>query len=86
MCHAGDNTAATEAEAHSGLIAFPGNLDNAALTCGSCHGGLMLGNDELNYWPDSSTNETSQTNKTNKTNQTKCVMMYSLRTGVFLPM
>ena len=23
--------------AHNGLIAFPGNLDNAAQTCGSCH-------------------------------------------------
>jgi hypothetical protein len=37
VCHGGDNTAASEDDAHHGLIAFPGNLDNAATTCGQCH-------------------------------------------------
>jgi hypothetical protein len=37
VCHAGDSAAATENEAHAGLIAFPGNLDNAAEACGNCH-------------------------------------------------
>ncbi|MDD3763552.1 MAG: hypothetical protein PHP86_09715 [Nevskiales bacterium] len=36
-CHAGDREATRKAGAHAGLIAFPGNLDNAARTCGSCH-------------------------------------------------
>ena len=37
ICHAGDATADAETEAHAGLIAFPGNLDNAGKTCGACH-------------------------------------------------
>lgn len=36
-CHAGDATAPGENEAHRGLVAFPGNLDNAAKSCGNCH-------------------------------------------------
>ena len=36
-CHAGDASAAAKDEAHAGLIAFPGNLENAAIACGSCH-------------------------------------------------
>ncbi len=36
-CHRGDPAATTEAEAHAGLIAFPGNLSNAADSCGGCH-------------------------------------------------
>ncbi len=37
ICHGGDPVAADEAAAHVGLIAFPGNMDNAAEACGSCH-------------------------------------------------
>jgi hypothetical protein len=37
VCHAGDPAADAETEAHTGLIAFPGNLDNAGKTCGACH-------------------------------------------------
>jgi hypothetical protein len=36
-CHAGDATAATRDEAHRGLIAHPGTLDNARRACGNCH-------------------------------------------------
>ncbi|HFD80420.1 MAG TPA: hypothetical protein ENK05_08545 [Gammaproteobacteria bacterium] len=36
-CHAGDATAKTRQAAHLGLIAFPGNLDNAKHSCGRCH-------------------------------------------------
>jgi hypothetical protein len=36
-CHAGDNTALTEGDAHDSLIAFPGELANAQRACGSCH-------------------------------------------------
>lgn len=36
-CHGGNGNAASPADAHSGLEAFPGNLDNAAGTCGNCH-------------------------------------------------
>ena len=36
-CHAGNGSAVDEAGAHEGLIAFPGNLDNAARACGACH-------------------------------------------------
>jgi len=36
-CHAGDSGADTEDGAHDGLIAFPGNLDNAERACGQCH-------------------------------------------------
>ena len=38
VCHAGDAEAVAEADAHFGLIAFPGNLDNADRACGACHG------------------------------------------------
>ncbi len=37
VCHGGDASAATRKGAHRGLIAFPGNLDNAERTCGRCH-------------------------------------------------
>jgi len=37
VCHAGDDRATTQDVAHAGLIAFPGNLDNASTTCGQCH-------------------------------------------------
>ncbi len=37
QCHGGDATAALKTDAHDGLIAFPGNMDNAAQVCGSCH-------------------------------------------------
>jgi hypothetical protein len=42
-CHAGNAQAGQADEAHRGLIAFPGNLDNAALTCGSCHAAQLAG-------------------------------------------
>jgi hypothetical protein len=42
-CHAGDGQAALVEDAHEGLIAFPGNLDNAARTCGNCHAGQLAG-------------------------------------------
>lgn len=45
-CHAGDQRADTLASAHSGLRAFPGNLDNAALACGSCHADKVAGIDD----------------------------------------
>ena len=37
LCHAGNAAAATEAGAHRGLIAFPGDMDSAAQACGGCH-------------------------------------------------
>jgi hypothetical protein len=37
VCHAGDETSATEDGAHADLISFPGTLDTAARACGSCH-------------------------------------------------
>ncbi len=36
-CHAGDSGNYSQDGAHSGLIAFPGQLANAERTCGSCH-------------------------------------------------
>jgi hypothetical protein len=36
-CHAGDSRATSQEAAHQGLVAFPGNLANAAVTCGQCH-------------------------------------------------
>jgi len=36
-CHRGDGEAKNETDAHQGLIAFPGNMDNAAEACGGCH-------------------------------------------------
>ena len=36
-CHSGDATTGIEDAAHKGLIAFPGNLDNARQACGNCH-------------------------------------------------
>jgi hypothetical protein len=36
-CHAGNATASSETAAHNGLIAFPGNMDNAMQVCGDCH-------------------------------------------------
>ena len=37
ICHGGDASADDEHQAHEGLIAFPGNLDNAEMSCGDCH-------------------------------------------------
>ncbi len=37
VCHAGNGSATEEGAAHTGLIAFPGNLDNADRSCGACH-------------------------------------------------
>jgi len=37
VCHAGDSGATAAEDAHAGLIAFPGNLDNAGQACGACH-------------------------------------------------
>ncbi len=36
-CHGGQAEAATESEAHADMFAFPGNLSNAEVACGSCH-------------------------------------------------
>jgi len=36
-CHGGQAQAVSEAEAHTGMLAFPGNLFNAEAACGSCH-------------------------------------------------
>ena len=36
-CHAGDDRANTIDGSHVGLIAFPGDLENADRACGSCH-------------------------------------------------
>jgi len=37
-CHGGDSGAGEEGAAHAGLIAFPGNIANARVACGNCHG------------------------------------------------
>lgn len=37
VCHGGDAKSPDESGAHVGLIAFPGNMDNAERACGSCH-------------------------------------------------
>jgi hypothetical protein len=37
VCHAGDNQADAPEDAHSALLAFPGELDNAMVACGNCH-------------------------------------------------
>ena len=37
FCHAGNASAVTEADAHHGMIAFPGDMDSAAQVCGGCH-------------------------------------------------
>jgi len=36
-CHLGDATASIETDAHQGMIRIPGNLADAAKTCGICH-------------------------------------------------
>ena len=36
-CHAGDAAASTEAGAHEGMMAFPGELATAERACGGCH-------------------------------------------------
>jgi hypothetical protein len=42
-CHAGDPGASTEAGAHVGLIAFPGDLATAERACGGCHADRVTG-------------------------------------------
>jgi hypothetical protein len=42
-CHAGDAASLSEQAAHEGMIAFPGNLDNAARACGACHANRVAG-------------------------------------------
>ncbi len=37
ICHGGDASAAVEQPAHAGLVAYPGNLENAERACGACH-------------------------------------------------
>ena len=37
LCHGGDAQSATQDESHAGMTGFPGLLDNADRTCGSCH-------------------------------------------------
>jgi len=36
-CHAGNKDAELEADAHDGMLAFPGDLSNAQRACGTCH-------------------------------------------------
>ncbi len=36
-CHLGNPTAQTAAGAHHGMVVIPGNLEDAARTCGACH-------------------------------------------------
>ncbi|MCG6864188.1 MAG: hypothetical protein LJE58_02045 [Thiogranum sp.] len=36
-CHAGQDDAPAKDTAHTGMLAFPGNLGNAARACGQCH-------------------------------------------------
>ena len=42
-CHAGDAEASVEQAAHEGMIAFPGNLENAERACGVCHANRVAG-------------------------------------------
>lgn len=42
-CHAGNPSSSTEAGAHDGLIAFPGNLATAGRACGDCHSDRVRG-------------------------------------------
>jgi hypothetical protein len=42
-CHAGDAASSIEQTAHEGMIAFPGNLDNAERACGACHANRVAG-------------------------------------------
>ncbi len=42
-CHAGDAASPIEQVAHEGMIAFPGNLDNAERACGACHANRVAG-------------------------------------------
>jgi hypothetical protein len=37
VCHGGDNSASDAVNAHEGMLAFPGNLENADQACGACH-------------------------------------------------
>ena len=37
ICHSGNATATEREDAHSGMLSFPGDLSNAAETCGQCH-------------------------------------------------
>ena len=37
LCHGGDATSPDQTRAHTRLVAFPGNMDNAEQTCGKCH-------------------------------------------------
>ena len=42
-CHAGDAKSPDEPVAHEGMIAYPGNLDNAERACGACHADRVAG-------------------------------------------
>lgn len=37
ICHLGDPNSADKEESHHGLVRIPGNLSDAAQTCGTCH-------------------------------------------------
>ena len=43
ICHDGDETASDAASGHEGLIARPGELENADRACGSCHADRVAG-------------------------------------------
>ena len=36
-CHLGNSTTINKSESHKGMVRIPGNLSNAANTCGKCH-------------------------------------------------
>lgn len=43
ICHAGDDRAMAKDTAHAGMTGFPGNLDNAETSCGTCHADKVAG-------------------------------------------
>ena len=42
-CHRGDGQTDNETDAHRGMLAFPGNPDNADFACGGCHPSQVSG-------------------------------------------
>jgi hypothetical protein len=42
ICHGGDSSATTAQSSHAGMTGFPGLLDNAQRSCGTCHADKVL--------------------------------------------
>ena len=42
ICHGGNSAATTERSSHAGMTRFPGLLDNAQRSCGTCHADKVL--------------------------------------------